>query len=187
MKLGDNGEAFFVEENENTGVRLLIFKLIFILFIYSCCVTLEQHLLQSFSFFNCFISYLLQSKVPPHLCTSPIPLEIPEETEESPEGASVALSGTRRKKRRRKRNRSDNHLREAARSSSEERDTERESETGLESPLKEQPVSHLQARLETRENWLLLRELELHQRQQSKLWTHLLIQRLSLFLLLSIL
>lgn len=50
MKLGDNGEAFFVEENENTGVSLLILKVIFILFIYSCCVTLEQHLIQSFSF-----------------------------------------------------------------------------------------------------------------------------------------
>lgn len=134
---------------------------------------------------NCFICYLLQSKVPPHLCTSPIPLEIPEETEEGPEGASVAVSGTRRKKRRRKRNRSDNHPREASRSSSEERDTERESEAALESPPKEQPVSHLQVRLETRENWLLLRELELH--QQSKLWTHLLIQPLSLFLLLSVL
>ncbi|XP_011617527.2 phosphatidate phosphatase LPIN3 isoform X2 [Takifugu rubripes] len=105
MKLGDNGEAFFVEENENTG-----------------------------------------SKVPAHLCTSPIPLEIPEETEESPEGASLAVSGTRRKKRRRKRNRSDNHPRDAARSSSEERDTdwERENEAGLESPPTEQLVSHLQ-------------------------------------------
>ncbi|TNM88505.1 hypothetical protein fugu_004759 [Takifugu bimaculatus] len=105
MKLGDNGEAFFVEENENTG-----------------------------------------SKVPAHLCTSPIPLEIPEETEESPEGASLAVSGTRRKKRRRKRNRPDNHPRDAARSSSEERDTdwERENEAGLESPPTEQLVSHLQ-------------------------------------------
>lgn len=28
MKLGDNGEAFFVEENENTGVSLLIFNVI---------------------------------------------------------------------------------------------------------------------------------------------------------------
>lgn len=88
--------------------------------------------------------------MPAHLCTSPIPLETPEETEESPEGASSAVSGPRRKKRRRRRNRSDNPPRDAARSSSEERDTdcERESEAGLESPPTEQPVSHLQVRLE---------------------------------------
>uniref|UniRef100_A0AAQ6IAY6 phosphatidate phosphatase n=1 Tax=Anabas testudineus TaxID=64144 RepID=A0AAQ6IAY6_ANATE len=59
MKLGDNGEAFFVEENENM--------------------------------------------VPAHLCTSPLPLELPEETAEASEGSFVAGSGTRRKKRRRKR------------------------------------------------------------------------------------
>ncbi|CAG12378.1 unnamed protein product, partial [Tetraodon nigroviridis] len=103
MKLGDNGEAFFVEENENIG-----------------------------------------SHLPAHLCTSPIPLEIPEGMEASTQGSSVAVPGTRRKKRRRKRIRSDNHAREADRSSSEERDKEWESETGLESPPKEQPVSQLQ-------------------------------------------
>lgn len=112
----------------------------------------EQHLIQRALHLK--LLYLLSSqfKVPAHLCTSPIPLEIPEETEESPEGASLAVSGTRRKKRRRKRNRSDNHPRDAARSSSEERDTdwERENEAGLESPPAEQPVSHLQVRLETR-------------------------------------
>lgn len=32
MKLGDNGEAFFVEENENTGVSLLIVNVICSLF-----------------------------------------------------------------------------------------------------------------------------------------------------------
>uniref|UniRef100_A0A667XV65 phosphatidate phosphatase n=1 Tax=Myripristis murdjan TaxID=586833 RepID=A0A667XV65_9TELE len=71
MKLGDNGEAFFVEENEN-----------------------------------------MESRVPAHLCTSPIPIEVPEEAEETMEGSSSAGGGTRRKKRRRKRMRSDTHLRE---------------------------------------------------------------------------
>ncbi|XP_042357426.1 zgc:123305 isoform X2 [Plectropomus leopardus] len=107
MKLGDNGEAFFVEENEN-----------------------------------------MESEVPAHLCTSPIPLEVPEEIEETPEGSSIAGSGTRRKKRRRKRMRSDTHLREEARSSSDEREREREwereSEAGQESPLKDEPVQPLQ-------------------------------------------
>lgn len=98
--------------------------------------------------FNLFYSLSFQSQVPAHLCTSPIPLEIPDQMEESAEGTSVAVAGTRRKKRRRKRIRSDNHMRDAARSSSEERDKEweRESETGLESPPKEQPVSQLQVR-----------------------------------------
>uniref|UniRef100_A0A7N6APG7 phosphatidate phosphatase n=1 Tax=Anabas testudineus TaxID=64144 RepID=A0A7N6APG7_ANATE len=82
MKLGDNGEAFFVEENENM--------------------------------------------VPAHLCTSPLPLELPEETAEASEGSFVAGSGTRRKKRRRKRVRSDTHLREDGSSSSEEREREKE-------------------------------------------------------------
>ncbi|XP_031132534.1 phosphatidate phosphatase LPIN3 [Sander lucioperca] len=59
MKLRDNGEAFFVEENENK-----------------------------------------ESQVPAHLCTSPIPLEVPEEIEETPEGSSITGSG------------SDTHLRE---------------------------------------------------------------------------
>uniref|UniRef100_A0A3Q1JNU2 phosphatidate phosphatase n=1 Tax=Anabas testudineus TaxID=64144 RepID=A0A3Q1JNU2_ANATE len=86
MKLGDNGEAFFVEENENMVVRL----------------------------------------VPAHLCTSPLPLELPEETAEASEGSFVAGSGTRRKKRRRKRVRSDTHLREDGSSSSEEREREKE-------------------------------------------------------------
>uniref|UniRef100_A0A8C3G4U1 phosphatidate phosphatase n=1 Tax=Cyclopterus lumpus TaxID=8103 RepID=A0A8C3G4U1_CYCLU len=85
MKLGDNGEAFFVEENENK-----------------------------------------ESQVPSHLCTSPIPLEDPEELEEIPEGSSVAGSGARRKKRRRKRMRSDTHLREEAGSSSDEREREKD-------------------------------------------------------------
>ncbi|XP_034388634.1 phosphatidate phosphatase LPIN2-like isoform X2 [Cyclopterus lumpus] len=101
MKLGDNGEAFFVEENENK-----------------------------------------ESQVPSHLCTSPIPLEDPEELEEIPEGSSVAGSGARRKKRRRKRMRSDTHLREEAGSSSDEREREKEWEresdaAGRESPAKE--------------------------------------------------
>uniref|UniRef100_A0A671XNU4 phosphatidate phosphatase n=1 Tax=Sparus aurata TaxID=8175 RepID=A0A671XNU4_SPAAU len=101
MKLGDNGEAFFVEENEN-----------------------------------------MESEVPAHLCTSPIPLEGPEEIEETAEGSFVAGSGARRKKRRRKRIRSDTHLREEASSSSDEREREKEWEresdqTGQESPMKD--------------------------------------------------
>ncbi|XP_031132484.1 phosphatidate phosphatase LPIN2-like isoform X2 [Sander lucioperca] len=108
MKLGDNGEAFFVEENENK-----------------------------------------ESQVPAHLCTSPIPLEVPEEIEETPEGSSITGSGARRKKRRRKRMRSDTHLREEASSSSDEREREKEWEresdqTGQESPAKEEPVTPLQ-------------------------------------------
>uniref|UniRef100_A0A8C9WY16 phosphatidate phosphatase n=1 Tax=Sander lucioperca TaxID=283035 RepID=A0A8C9WY16_SANLU len=104
MKLGDNGEAFFVEENENK-----------------------------------------ESQVPAHLCTSPIPLEVPEEIEETPEGSSITGSGARRKKRRRKRMRSDTHLREEASSSSDEREREKEWEresdqTGQESPAKEEPL-----------------------------------------------
>ncbi|XP_038553868.1 phosphatidate phosphatase LPIN2-like isoform X2 [Micropterus salmoides] len=87
MKLGDNGEAFFVEENENM-------------------------------------------EVPAHLCTSPIPLEVPEameEIKETTEESSIAGSGTRRKKRRRKRMRSDTHPREEAySSSSDEREREKE-------------------------------------------------------------
>lgn len=146
MKLGDNGEAFFVEENENTGVSLLTFNVtssLFMIFLSLCC----RMFFGAFHF-NFFSSSSFQSQVPAHLCTSPIPLEIPEEMEESTEGTSVAVSGTRRKKRRRKRIRSDNHVRDAARSSSEERDKEweRESETGLESPPREQPVSQLQVR-----------------------------------------
>uniref|UniRef100_A0A8B9LKS2 phosphatidate phosphatase n=1 Tax=Astyanax mexicanus TaxID=7994 RepID=A0A8B9LKS2_ASTMX len=83
MKLGDNGEAFFVEENEN-----------------------------------------LQVGVPAHLCTSPIPIEVPEFSEVAESPASTnSSSATRRKKRRKKRARSDTHLREDSSSSSEERDT----------------------------------------------------------------
>ncbi|KAM9859853.1 phosphatidate phosphatase LPIN2 [Aulostomus maculatus] len=99
MKLGDNGEAFFVEENEN-----------------------------------------MESEVPAHLCTSPIPLDSPEDTEESPEGSFITGSGARRKKRRRKRMRSDTHLRDEARSSSDEREREWErdsDQTGQDSPAKE--------------------------------------------------
>ncbi|XP_053172558.1 phosphatidate phosphatase LPIN2-like [Scomber japonicus] len=108
MKLGVNGEAFFVEENEN-----------------------------------------MESEVPAHLCTSPIPREVPEDFEESLEGSSIAGSGARRKKRRRKRMRSDTHLREEASSSSDEREREKEWEresdqTGQESPTKEESLTQLQ-------------------------------------------
>uniref|UniRef100_A0A8D3CM88 phosphatidate phosphatase n=1 Tax=Scophthalmus maximus TaxID=52904 RepID=A0A8D3CM88_SCOMX len=110
MKLGDNGEAFFVEENGN-----------------------------------------MEAQVPAHLCTSPIPLELPEETEETPEGSSATGSGARRKKRRRKRMRSDTHLREDN-SSSDEREREKEWEregdhAGPESPAQEDLLSPLQVRL----------------------------------------
>uniref|UniRef100_A0A665T6T4 phosphatidate phosphatase n=1 Tax=Echeneis naucrates TaxID=173247 RepID=A0A665T6T4_ECHNA len=88
MKLGDNGEAFFVEENEN-----------------------------------------MESQVPAHLCTSPIPLELPEDIEENLEGSSVYGSGTRKKKRRHKRMRSGSHLRDDN-SSSDEREREKEWERG---------------------------------------------------------
>lgn len=145
MKLGDNGEAFFVEENENTGVSSFVFNVPAYLYTFFplCC----RMSAKAFPF-KLFCLSSLQSQVPAHLCTSPIPLEIPEEMEESTEGASLAVSGTRRKKRRRKRTRSDNHTRDAARSSSEEREKEceREGETGLESPPKEQPVSQLRVR-----------------------------------------
>uniref|UniRef100_A0A3Q0SDY7 phosphatidate phosphatase n=1 Tax=Amphilophus citrinellus TaxID=61819 RepID=A0A3Q0SDY7_AMPCI len=83
MKLGDNGEAFFVEENENMEVM-----------------------------------------VPAHLCTSPIPVEVAEEMEETTEGSSISGSCSRRKKRRRKRIRSDCHLKEEASSSSDERESD---------------------------------------------------------------
>ncbi|XP_071350188.1 phosphatidate phosphatase LPIN2 isoform X3 [Trachinotus anak] len=105
MKLGDNGEAFFVEENGN-----------------------------------------MESEVPAHLCTSPIPLEVPEEIEETLEGSSV--TGSRRKKRRRKRIRSDTHLRDDN-SSSDEREREKEGErgesgqVGQQSPAQEEILSPL--------------------------------------------
>ncbi|XP_059925380.1 phosphatidate phosphatase LPIN2-like isoform X1 [Gadus macrocephalus] len=103
MKLGDNGEAFFVEENED-----------------------------------------MEFRVPAHLCTSPIPMELPElGGEENGEVAPVGggAQPPRRKKRRRKRFRSDSHLREEGGSSSEEREREQNEQ---ESPAKEQYVSQLQ-------------------------------------------
>uniref|UniRef100_A0A7N9AJZ8 phosphatidate phosphatase n=1 Tax=Mastacembelus armatus TaxID=205130 RepID=A0A7N9AJZ8_9TELE len=107
MKLGDNGEAFFVEENENM-------------------------------------------EVPAHLCTSPIPLDVPEEIAESTEGSSIAGSAARRKKRRRKRMRSDPHLKEDTSSSSDEREKEKDSEresdqAKQESPAHKELVTALQA------------------------------------------
>uniref|UniRef100_A0A669DMF5 phosphatidate phosphatase n=1 Tax=Oreochromis niloticus TaxID=8128 RepID=A0A669DMF5_ORENI len=97
MKLGDNGEAFFVEENENMEVTTKLF--------YS-------------------ITYLFLSQVPAHLCTSPIPLEVPDETEEATEGSSLTGSCSRKKKRRRKRMRSESHLKEEVSSSSDERESD---------------------------------------------------------------
>uniref|UniRef100_A0A8B9RLU5 phosphatidate phosphatase n=1 Tax=Astyanax mexicanus TaxID=7994 RepID=A0A8B9RLU5_ASTMX len=97
MKLGDNGEAFFVEENENLQVLSKLSEV-------------------TFPFF--------QVGVPAHLCTSPIPIEVPEFSEVAESPASTnSSSATRRKKRRKKRARSDTHLREDSSSSSEERDT----------------------------------------------------------------
>ncbi|XP_041720198.1 zgc:123305 isoform X1 [Coregonus clupeaformis] len=92
MKLGDNGEAFFVEENED-----------------------------------------FESRVPAHLCTSPIHIELPEGSEETFEGLPSSGS-TRRKKRRRKRIRSDSHLREDGSSSSDEREREQSGEQEEEEP-----------------------------------------------------
>ncbi|XP_024916276.1 phosphatidate phosphatase LPIN3 isoform X2 [Cynoglossus semilaevis] len=105
MKLGDNGEAFFVEEN-------------------------------------------MESLVPAHLCTSPIPFEGPEHIYEIHEGSAVAGSSGRRKKRRRKRIRSDTHPIEDN-SSSDEREREKEWErendqAGADSPLLEDHVPSLQ-------------------------------------------
>ncbi|CAL8340786.1 unnamed protein product [Merluccius merluccius] len=97
MKLGDNGEAFFVEENED-----------------------------------------MESIVPAHLCTSPIPTELLEENggEENGEGGGGGGLPARRKKRRRKRVRSGSHLREEGSSSSDEREQE--------SPVKEPFATSLQ-------------------------------------------
>uniref|UniRef100_A0A8C8GIV2 phosphatidate phosphatase n=1 Tax=Oncorhynchus tshawytscha TaxID=74940 RepID=A0A8C8GIV2_ONCTS len=99
MKLGDNGEAFFVEENED-----------------------------------------FESRVPSHLCTSPIHMELLEVAEETLEGLPSSGS-TRRKKRRRVRIRSDSHLREDGSSSSDERERERAREQSgeQESHSKEEP------------------------------------------------
>ncbi|XP_012993589.1 phosphatidate phosphatase LPIN2 isoform X2 [Esox lucius] len=84
MKLGDNGEAFFVEENED-----------------------------------------FESRVPAHLCTSPIHMELLGEAEE-PLEQPVSSGSMRRKKRRRKRIRSESHRREDGSSSSDEREREKE-------------------------------------------------------------
>ncbi|XP_035634543.1 phosphatidate phosphatase LPIN3-like isoform X1 [Oncorhynchus keta] len=100
MKLGDNGEAFFVEENED-----------------------------------------FESRVPAHLCTSPILIELPEGAEETFEGPPTSGS-TRRKKRRRKRIRSDSHLRDDGSSSSDERERE---QTEQESPSKEELTTSMLA------------------------------------------
>uniref|UniRef100_A0A8C7WKF2 Zgc:123305 n=1 Tax=Oncorhynchus mykiss TaxID=8022 RepID=A0A8C7WKF2_ONCMY len=102
MKLGDNGEAFFVEENED-----------------------------------------FESRVPAHLCTSPILIELPEGAEETFESPPTSGS-TRRKKRRRKRIRSDSHLRDDGSSSSDERERERE-QTEQESPSKEELTTSMLA------------------------------------------
>lgn len=82
MKLGDNGEAFFVEENKS-----------------------------------------LEAEVPAHLCTSPIPTEVPEALEEAESPSTTSSSSTRRKKRRKIRIRSEAHLHEEVSSSSEEKET----------------------------------------------------------------
>uniref|UniRef100_A0A673M334 Phosphatidate phosphatase LPIN2-like n=1 Tax=Sinocyclocheilus rhinocerous TaxID=307959 RepID=A0A673M334_9TELE len=82
MKLGDNGEAFFVEENED-----------------------------------------FETRVPAHLCTSPIPTDVPEVSEVIESLSSTASSSNRRKKRRRKRARSDTHVHEDASSSSDEKES----------------------------------------------------------------
>ncbi|XP_061688151.1 phosphatidate phosphatase LPIN2-like isoform X2 [Syngnathoides biaculeatus] len=85
MKLGDNGEAFFVEENEN-----------------------------------------LEVEVPAHLCTSPIPLDTPEDIEDTTDASSLSGSGTRRKRRRRKRVRSDSYHREEGSSSADEQEKDKD-------------------------------------------------------------
>ncbi|KAL0977817.1 hypothetical protein UPYG_G00161630 [Umbra pygmaea] len=103
MKLGDNGEAFFVEENED-----------------------------------------FESRVPAHLCTSPIHMEPPGGVDDSLERPPSSGS-IRRKKRRRKRMRTDSHLREDGSSSSDER-TERELAGELESPSKEPNTSMLNSK-----------------------------------------
>lgn len=136
MKLGDNGEAFFVEENENMEVTASELMILLHYFVYISFVT-------HFSF---------QSQVPAHLCTSPITIEVTEDVDECLEGSSsVAGSGARRKKRRRKRIRSDTHLRDDN-SSSDEREREKESErgengqTGQQSPAEQELLSPLHVR-----------------------------------------
>ncbi|XP_049589449.1 zgc:123305 [Syngnathus scovelli] len=106
MKLGDNGEAFFVEQHEN-----------------------------------------LESEVPAHLCTSPIPFDVPQDTEETNDGSSLSGSGTRKKRRRRKCVRSDSRQREEAMSSSDEQEKDREwdnDHSGQESPDKDTHGTQLQ-------------------------------------------
>lgn len=106
MKLGDNGEAFFVEENPNMEVGGVRTGALVLLLFYQ------------------IILFLLSPQVPAYLCTSPIPLELPEEAEEAAEGTPAIGSGARKKKRRRKRVRSENHLREEVSTSSEEREAD---------------------------------------------------------------
>lgn len=146
MKLGDNGEAFFVEENESMVVRLackcvfVFLKFVTVQLFEVCCLLIVA------------VNVSPQLQVPAHLCTSPLPLEIPEETAEASEGSFIAGSGTRRKKRRRKRMRSENHLREDASSSSDERQREKEEwdresdQAGQETPAQEEDVAALQMR-----------------------------------------
>ncbi|XP_051569102.1 phosphatidate phosphatase LPIN3-like [Myxocyprinus asiaticus] len=69
MKLGDNGEAFFVEENED-----------------------------------------FETRVPAHLCTSPIPTDVPEVPELTESPFSVTSLSSRHKKRCRKRAHSDTQM-----------------------------------------------------------------------------
>ncbi len=64
-----------------------------------------------------------QTRVPAHLCTSPIPSDVPEVSEMTESPSSVTSSSSRRKKRRRKRARLDTHLREEASSSSDEKES----------------------------------------------------------------
>uniref|UniRef100_A0A6Q2YS83 phosphatidate phosphatase n=1 Tax=Esox lucius TaxID=8010 RepID=A0A6Q2YS83_ESOLU len=97
MKLGDNGEAFFVEENEDFEVSSFI------------------DLLRPGEVKLCL------STVPAHLCTSPIHMELLGEAEE-PLEQPVSSGSMRRKKRRRKRIRSESHRREDGSSSSDERE-----------------------------------------------------------------
>uniref|UniRef100_A0A8C1UHT9 phosphatidate phosphatase n=1 Tax=Cyprinus carpio TaxID=7962 RepID=A0A8C1UHT9_CYPCA len=108
MKLGDNGEAFFVKENEDFEV---------------CLADCE------------FSSVSCDTRVPAHLCTSPIPTDVPDVSEVTESPSSITSSSSRRKKRRRKRARSDTHLREEASSSSDEKESLDQDFLKEESPL----------------------------------------------------
>uniref|UniRef100_A0A8C7ZJ29 phosphatidate phosphatase n=1 Tax=Oryzias sinensis TaxID=183150 RepID=A0A8C7ZJ29_9TELE len=135
MKLGDNGEAFFVEENPNMEVGGVRTAALVLLLFYS------------------IILFLLSPQVPAYLCTSPIPLELPEEAEEAAEGTPAIGSGARKKKRRRKRVRSENHLREEVSTSSDEREADPRETESLKSiyySLSEEPGEELGA-AQTRE------------------------------------